>query len=188
MKESIKENLEEEKMEQQEESNEDVKIEEPKKEEETKFEKATDKAKKIEKHLEEMDEPKKRKKWIIPVAIIGIILVIAIFCSTIFALVNINNEKIVSGISIAQIDVSGLSKEEAIAKLNTIYEEKKQKEISLFYEDYENTLNPSIMEVNYEIEKAVEEAYSIGKGDNIFINNYQILFALIYIQRSKLWN
>ena len=35
------------------------------------------------------------------------------------------------------------------------------------------------MEVNYKIDEAVENAYSIGKNSNIFVNNYDILFALI---------
>ena len=41
--------------------------------------------------------------------------------STIFALININKEKIISGVSIKGIEVSGLTKEEAKAKLETIY-------------------------------------------------------------------
>ena len=120
----------------------------------------------------------KRKKMIIFAVIACIALMVIIF-STIFALVNINNDKVISGVSISGIDVSGLSKEEATAKINTVYQEKKEKEINLEYQDYETSLNPTIMEVNYEVEKAVEEAYMVGKGKNIFINNYNILFTLI---------
>ena len=96
-------------------------------------------------------QKKKRKKQIIITAII--IIVIALFVSTIFALANINNDKIMSGISIAGIDMSGLSKEEATAKLELIYNEKKEKDLNLIYNDYETTLNPTLMEVNYEVEK-----------------------------------
>lgn len=185
MKGFVKENLEEEEMKKQEEtedSKKDIKIEENKQEEkkevkEKKFEKAKQKPKKVEKTVKDMSETKK-KKWIIPISI-AIIIIIAIFCSTIFAIVNINNEKIISGVSISGIDVSGLSKEEAKEKINNMYQEKKEKEIGIQYQDYETTLNPTLMEVNYEVEKAVEEAYGIGKGDNIFINNYNILFTLI---------
>lgn len=184
MKGIIEENLEEEKMERQETEEkeiEDIGKEEKEKAEEkkdTKFEKSNVKSKEIEKQIEEMGEKKKKKRWIIP-AIIVIIFVVAIFCSTIFALVNLNNENIISGVSIAGIDVSGLSREQATAKMNTIYQEKKEKEISVKYQDYETTLNPNLMEVNYEVEKAVEKACLVGKEDNIFINNYHILFALI---------
>lgn len=180
MKGFVKEDLEEKEMKEQEETNnqkEEVEIEEKKEVKEQKFEKAKEKPKKVEKTVKNMSETKKRK-WVIPIAI-AIIMIIAIFCSTIFAIVNINNEKIISGVSISGIDVSGLSKEEAKEKINNIYEEKKEKEIGIQYQDYETTLNPTLMEVNYEIEKAVEEAYCLGKGDNIFINNYNILFTLI---------
>ena len=142
-----------------------------------KFEKVKGKTKNVYKTAEDM-RYYRLKKLILPVTI-AIIIVVAILFSTIFALVNINNENIVSGVYIAGIDVSGLSKEEANAKISNIYQEKKDKEISIQYQDYETTLNPTIMEVDYLVENAVEEAYAIGKGDNIFKNNFDILFTLI---------
>ena len=143
-----------------------------------KFEKSKQKSKKQIKEMKEMYEKKKKTK--IRIAIITtIIIVVGLFISTIFALVNMNNDKIMSGVSIAGIDMSGLTKEEAASKLELIYNEKKEKEIGLKYQEYESSLNPTLMEVNYEIEKAVEEAYNIGKKDNIFQNNYEILFTLI---------
>ena len=49
----------------------------------------------------------------------------------------------------------------------------------LQYEELESELNPTLMEVNYDIEKAVNEAYSLGRDGNIFTNNYNILGTLI---------
>ncbi len=174
MKELVKENSEEKEMKKQEE------IVDKKEEEknEKKFEQAKGKNKKVKKAVENMSETQK-KKSLIPIFVVAVVVILGIFCSTIFALVNINNEKIISGVSIKGIDVSGLSKEEANAKMQEIYQEKRTKEIGIKYEEYENTLNPELMEVNYEVEKAVEEAYQIGKGENIFVNNYNILFTLI---------
>ena len=127
--------------------------------------------------MEEEIKPKKRGKKI--AILLGIIIILALFFSTIFALVNMNNQKMMSGITIKGIDVSGLSKEEAKAKLETIYSEKMGKEIHLKYNEYESSLNPTLMKVSYDVDKAVEEAYKIGREGNIFINNYQILFTLI---------
>ena len=131
------------------------------------------------KEMKKMEEEKKKRKWIIPVVIIGIIIILALLFSTVFALMNISNENMISGISIEGIEISGLSKEEAKAKLETIYNEKKQKDINLIYQDYETQLSPTIMEVNYDVEKAINEAYELGRSENIFINNYQILLTLI---------
>jgi len=175
MKESfIKENEKEEKAMDLNQENETEKVEE-----ETKFEKAKQKPKKIEKELEKMDSKKSKKKYIILGSIIGIFIIIGIFVSTIFALVNINHEKIMSGVSISGIEVSGLSKEEAKGKIEILYNEKKEKEIDIKYQEYETTLNPTLMEVNYNIDKAVEEAYLTGRKENIFLSNYDILFTLI---------
>ena len=146
--------------------------------EELKFVKVNEKTNKIEKEMNKTDKDKKkcRKKLAI---IIIIFATIILFTSTIFALVNINNDKIISGVTIKGIEVSGLSKDEAKTKLETIYNEKMSKEIEIKYQDFVSNLNPTIMEVKYDIEKAVNEAYLIGKSNNIFFNNYQILFTLI---------
>lgn len=181
----IKGNLEEKDMEKQEKTKEEKEnierkqIKEESKEENKKFEKTMKKPKEVEKVFKDMTESQyKRKKILVPLAITSVVIVIILF-STIFALLNIDKEKIISGVSISGVDVSGLTQEEAKAKINDIYQEKKEKEIAIQYEEYETTLNPTLMEVNYEIDKAVEEAYLIGKEDNIFISNYKILFTLI---------
>lgn len=125
------------------------------------------------------NKPKSKKKYIMLGIMIGIFVIVGILLSTIFALLNINNEKIISGVSISGVDVSGLSKEEAKGTIESLYSVKKEKEIDLKYEDYESTLNPTLMEVNYDIDKTIEEAYQIGRKENIFLSNYDILFTLI---------
>ena len=67
---------------------------------------------------------KKKKRIILCVVIIAILLVL----STIFAVLNLNNNKIISGISISGVDVSGLSKNEAVEKIKSIYNSKIEKE------------------------------------------------------------
>lgn len=119
------------------------------------------------------------KKIIIPIISIGIIILLIIIVSTIFAFININNTNIVNGVKIEGIDVSGLTKESAKEKIDSIYNEKKQKDIILKYQDYDTTINPELLEVSYDTEKAVEEAINVGKNSNIIVNNYNILFALI---------
>ena len=136
--------------------------------------------KKIKENIKQMEKPqnKKRKKVIIFVTI-GIIILFLLLFSSIFALININNSKIISGVKIEGIDVSGLSKDEAKAKIEAIYNEKKEKEIPIKYNEFESSINPSMIELNYNVEKAVDEAINIGRNNNIFINNYNILFTLI---------
>lgn len=153
------------------------------KDKESKFKKIEDNKKaksefeKMQNQKEQTIKKRKKRKRAIIISLILVIL-IAIF-STIFAFININNEKIISGVTIKGIEVSGLTKEEAMAKLETIYSEKLEKDLKLKYGEYESELNPTLMEVKYDIENAVNEACLLGKDGNIFINNYKILSTLI---------
>ena len=129
---------------------------------------------------EEIDNNKKKKKEkIIIIIAISILIFFTIIISTIFAFININNKNIVNGVKIEGIDVSGLSKESAKEKIDSIYNEKKKKDVVLKYQDYDTTINSELLNVNYNTEKAVEEAINIGKNSNIIVNNYNILFALV---------
>ena len=119
--------------------------------------------------------------------IISVIIAIAIMIfSIIFAILNINNSNIINGIKIEGIDVSGLTREEAKTKIKAVYNDKKQKDITLKYKDFETTLSQDILETNYDIEKAVNEAITTGKNGNIITNNYNILFALIGKKNIKI--
>lgn len=144
--------------------------------EDDKNETKKDKKKNSKDNKSEKKGTRKVKKIIISVIIV---MLVALIFSTVFALTNINNEKIISGVTIKGVEVSGLTKEEAIAKLETVYSEKINNNIMLQYEELESELNPTLMEVNYDIEKAVNEAYSLGRDGNIFTNNYNILGTLI---------
>ena len=119
-----------------------------------------------------------KKNVLIASAVILIILVL-LALSVVFAIMNINNNNIVKGVKIEGIDVSGLSREDAKSKIESIYQDKKGKEITLKYNDYEITLSPQLLEVNYDIDKGIEEAVSIGKSDNICINNFNIVKAML---------
>ena len=153
----------------------DEKKNKDKKEEDKKVSKSEQKNKEVEKSK----KTKKKRNSILIAIIIGIPVILGIVISTIFALLNIRNDKIVSGVSISGIEVSGLSKEEAKGKIEAMYQEKKEEEIDIKYEDFETTLNPTLLEVNYNIDKAIEDAYLVGRKDNIFFNNYDILYTLL---------
>ena len=153
-----------------------------KKQEKFKQQRQKQKNKKIQKQ-EKLKNPeiiKKRNKNKKNIKLISIVfaIIIAIF-SVIFAITNINNANITKGVKIEGIDVSGLTREQAKEKLESIYSEKKKKDITLKYEDFETTIAPETLETNYNIEKATNEAILVGKSGNIITNNYGIFFALI---------
>lgn len=131
--------------------------------------------------LKETNEKEtKKKKHIIPIVITTILICFLIIFSVIFSLINISNNKILSGVTVMGIDVSGLEQEEAIKKLEEMAQNKETSDITLKYEDYETTINGKQFSVKYDIETAVNEAYNIGKDGNIIENNYNILFTQIF--------
>lgn len=115
-----------------------------------------------------------KKKVIALICLILVILLVLIF-TTIFALFNINNTKILSGVKINGIEISKLSKEEAIQKLNEIINQKLESDILVKADDFEYEIKLSQIETNYNLEKSIEEAYNIGRSGNIFSNNYEII-------------
>lgn len=129
--------------------------------------------------IQQFNEPKKQHKINLFVLLpILIIVLLGLFFSTIFSIVNINNSNIVNGIFIQGIDVSGLSKEQAKEKVSKIINEHLSKNISMYHGDYSTSISPSQFNVSFDIDTAVNTAYSIGRSDNIFKNNYAIVNAL----------
>lgn len=116
------------------------------------------------------------KKKIILTSIIIIVafILITLYC-TIFALLNINNTKIISGVKINNIDISNLTQEEAKEKVQKLVDEKKKENIKLQKDDFENDLSVEQLEVNYEVDSAIEQAYNIGRSNNIIKNNFEIM-------------
>lgn len=122
----------------------------------------------------------KTKKFIIFFVIPLIVLIILLaILSTIFALINMNNTNIIDGVFIQGIDVSNLSVEDAKSRLSSIVNEYISKEITLKYGDFSKTLVPSQFNVNFDVDSAVQTAYSIGRSGNVFENNFAILNALL---------
>lgn len=122
----------------------------------------------------------KTKKFIIFFVIPLIVLIILLaILSTIFALINMNNTNIIDGVFVQGIDVSNLSVEDAKSKLSSIVNEYISKEITLKYGDFSKTLVPSQFNVNFDVDSAVQTAYSIGRSGNVFENNFAILNALL---------
>ena len=129
---------------------------------------------------------KKKSKLGIVLIITVIILILIALLSTIFAVINIGNEKIIKGIKIAQIDVSNLTKEEAQKTLEEIYFKKMENEIYLIYGEFESTTTYKALEVEYQINKAIEEAYEIGRDGNLFKDNLTIIKSWIQGKQIEL--
>ncbi len=120
----------------------------------------------------------RRKLWVSLIVIIVMLIIIGIF-SISFAIGNIGNTKIVQGVSVRGINIGGLTKEEAISKLEIELNNELQQDITLKHGDFSTTLKPEQIEFTYNIGEAVDSAYQVGRKGNIVENNYEILSAIM---------
>ena len=128
------------------------------------------------------EEPQKKSKHpaVIFLIFLSIFLGILLIAFSGFALYNYNHRSVISkGIYINSIDVSNLSKEQAKEKLDSYYSEQLSNDIALVYNDYKSFIKPSEIELSYDIDSAVNYAYTYGKNGNIFQNNYYIFTTMI---------
>lgn len=126
------------------------------------------------------DEKKDNKK-VKKLVLLGIVITFFIvFISTIFAILNINNEKIIKGVYVQGVDISNMTEQEALDKFKEKIEEITKRDITLIYKDYSTTITPEQIEFKLNYEEAIKEANSIGKNNNILIDNFSILKANIF--------
>ena len=128
--------------------------------------------------FEKVPKKKHTKGIVITICILVFLLILGIL-STIFALLNVNSDKIISGISILGIDVSGLTQEEANTKVSENLNSRLETNLVFSHNGTLYNVLPSQLECSYDISKAVNEAYSCGRNGNIFENNFDILNTLI---------
>lgn len=128
---------------------------------------------------------KRIKKRIVAIIAVTSIFVFFLLFSVIFALLNINNNKILKNVSIMGIDVGNMTIEEAKEKINKIIETKQSEELTLKNEEFETTLNLTQIDFKFDLESAINEAYNIEKNGNIIKNNYSILFTNLFGNRIE---
>lgn len=136
-------------------------------------------SKEIQKKIfEESNENKKRNAYI-AIIILVIVLALMIF-STIFAILNLGNSNFIQGVKIKNVDISGLSLEEAKEKVNYELEKELKQEINLKYNDFETIFIADQIEFIYKVDDAITKAYNIGRDGNILQNNYNILLSTFF--------
>ena len=107
---------------------------------------------------------------------IFILLLVTIYCT--FSLINVKSSTIVKGVYIKNIDMSGLTKEEAKKKITNYISSVIPEEIKLTHNDFETSLSSSQLSINFNTDEAVDMAYNVGKTGNIFQRNLTILKSL----------
>lgn len=125
---------------------------------------------------EYVDKMLKRRKKIMITVIVSIIVVFVLAIAlTAFSITASLSNKIVNGVSINGIDVSGLTKEEATEKITNQINSTKIESLTLTYEDYTTTIDRNELNINLNVENTVNEAFAVGRANNIIVNNFKII-------------
>lgn len=118
----------------------------------------------------------KKKKFYISIATFSIIIFFLIIFSTIFAIINATNTKIIPNIIIGNVNVGKKSKHEAEELLKQYYNYNDLK-LKLYLNDYAYELPVSDIGFNVLYDKSLGNAYAIGRTNDFLKNNYTILFS-----------
>lgn len=135
-------------------------------------------------------QEKNRNLWIL--IIVLCICLLLLIASTIFALLNLGKGTIAKGVTIKGIDVSNLTVEEAKDKINEAINIELMLGIKLIYgEEYTTEFDVNQIQYTYDVSRAVKEAYQVGKGQNIVLNNYMLITSVFFgkdIQLESTYN
>ncbi len=134
----------------------------------------------VEKEQEKEEVPtvkKSHKTLLIVLLALFIMVFLCLLFSTVFGFLVSKTSTIIPNVFIQNIDVSGLTKEQALEKVSPILEEKLAQPITLKYKDYETTVFPQQFDVSFSLEDCVDMAYKKGRTGNIFQNNYEVLLS-----------
>lgn len=117
-------------------------------------------------------------KYSIAITVISILLFIGLVVfSTVFGLINRKSNKIVNGVYINKIEVSGLTYDEAKEKLTKEYQKKINQTIKLKHNEYCKEISLDEIEAKFGIDEALDIAYSIGRSGKLLKDNYAIINA-----------
>ena len=125
-------------------------------------------------HFSEKNKQTKNNRFIIWIIASIVLLVLFVF-SIIFAMINKNNETIITGIKINGIDVSGLTKDSAKQKISEEVTKFLEEPIMLKYKEYEIGIDVKQIDSKFNIDEIIDKAYKVGRSSSVFINNYNIL-------------
>lgn len=119
---------------------------------------------------------------IISFSIFKILLIIIFIILLVFTIILLSyslfNNNIISGVSIKGHDVSHLSTSDAKYQLEKYIAENLPEEIKLKHGDFETTISIEQIEANFDIKKATNSAYEIGRQGNFLQNSFYIISTM----------
>ena len=121
----------------------------------------------------------KKRKYLFIFLLLIIVILFFIIISTIFDFLNRNNNRIIHGVYINNINISNYTKEEALEIIENKLNNNEKNYITVNYNNFSKNIYLEDINGKFDVQNAVNTAYNIGRKNNIIYNNYEILFTLI---------
>lgn len=131
----------------------------------------------IEKNL--THKKKSKKPILIFLLIILILILLLLIASTVFGIINMNTNKIIKGVYINNIEVSNLTKQEAIEKINNELNNEENNYIIVKHNEYSKQIRLSNLEGKFNVEECVDAAYNLGRSRNIMKDNSKTIETML---------
>lgn len=132
--------------------------------------------------VKQVEENQKNSKplGIYIAAFIGALFLILLIIFAGFTIYNLKNSNVIAkGMYIYGTDVSGLTKKDARAKVAEQFEKIQTTDIKLVSKDFEAFIHPTEIGLKFDIDSAINYAFSIGKSGNIFTDDYEVFNAMV---------
>jgi len=118
-----------------------------------------------------LDIPDRNKKWLIFGSIFAAVLVVFV----VWACVLLTQENFYKGITVEEVNISGLSKQQARALIDDALRNKyKDHAVTLQHKDKNWTVKLSDISYSFLTDKTLEKAYMLGRTGNVFQRLYNI--------------
>jgi vancomycin resistance protein YoaR len=127
-----------------------------------------------------VERAKQRSHKALKIGMIFLVLLILVLSSAtyIYASNLLGKETIYEGVTIKEVEVGNLTKEEARQKLESVHKQKlKETELSLVYGDYKKSVNYGEIGAEHDYDYSVEKAYEVGREGSFFARLKEILDA-----------
>lgn len=129
------------------------------------------------KNPEKNAKAKSKRKIIIAITLV-VIIILVMFLSVIFAFIQNGRNTIVKGVSAKKVELSNLTVSDAKQEIMKEINKELKTPLKLIYGEYSLDVNISEIEFSYNVDEMLQEAYSIGRAENIIQSNYEILSTM----------
>lgn len=116
---------------------------------------------------------KKKSHKTLIIVLISIISVILLVVAGFLGIGIYNNytDKIIKGVYIKDIEISGLTKDEAIEKVEEELKRKMSDTLTLVHNETKAEISLEQMDIKFDIDSAVDDAFVIGRDENLIQNS-----------------